>query len=112
MPRGVEQPVDLELEGVGGLDGPDAGDEAGGGAGDGAGEVADAGVEGEVLAPGAALAEGLLGEEELRGGGELVEALDRGLEVLVGVVQAVLLAVLRRFLVAIGAPEGHRLGRR
>lgn len=86
----VEDPVDLELGGVAGFEVLDAGEDPEGSAGDGAGEVGGSGVEGEVLAPGAALLERLLGEEVLGGGGELVEVLgfDRDLEVLVRVVEA------------------------
>ena len=85
---GVEDAVDAELGGVAGLEGFNAADEAGGGATDSAGEVAAAGVEGEVLAPGSALAAGLLDEEVLRGGWELVEVANGDFEILVGVVPA------------------------
>lgn len=88
MPGGIQHAVDSELGGVAGLKGADAVDEANSGAGDGTAEVAAAGVEGEVLAPGAALAASLLVEEELRGGREVVEVSDGGVEVLVGVVES------------------------
>lgn len=87
MTRRVEDPIYAELGGVARFERPDAGDDAGGCASDGAGEVGAAGVEGEVLAPGSALALRFFDEEELRGGRELVEVPDRNLEVPVGVVE-------------------------
>lgn len=83
----VEDAVRPDLGGVPGLGVARGVAEADGGAGDGAREVAYAGVVGEVLAPGAALGERLLLEEELRGGGEVVELLVGDIQVLVGVVQ-------------------------
>ena len=75
MTRRVQDPVDLELRRVAGFEVLDAGEDPDGGAGDGAAEVSGSGVEGEILAPGAALLQGLLREEVLGGGGELVEVL-------------------------------------
>jgi hypothetical protein len=85
---GVEDAVGADLGGVPGLRARGGVAEAEGGAGDGAGEVPDARVVGEVLPPRAALRRGLLLEEELRRGGEVVEGLVAvgGAEVVVGVV--------------------------
>lgn len=66
MARGVENPIDPELHGVPCLEGSDAGDEPDASSADCAAEVGASGVEGDVLAPGAALAASLLDEEELR----------------------------------------------
>lgn len=88
MSGGVEDAIDAELEGVAGLGRPDTIDEALACAGDGSGEVAAAGIVGEILAPGAALRDGFLLEEEFRRGGELVEVLDGDLEIVIGVVEA------------------------
>lgn len=87
MARGIQNPVNTKLRGVAGLEGLDAGDEACAGTANGSGEVGASGVEGEVLAPGSALAAGFFVEEELGGGWELVEVSDRDLEILVGVVE-------------------------
>lgn len=75
MTGGVEDPVDLKLEGIGGLEGSECGEESGGAASNGSGEVGGAGVEGKVFAPRAALVEGFLGKEIFGRGGEMVECL-------------------------------------
>jgi hypothetical protein len=85
---GVEDAVGPDLGGLPGLRPADGVAEAERGAPDGAGEVPDAGVVGEVLAPGAALRDGLLLEEELRRGGQIVELLVGDVEVLVRTVEA------------------------
>jgi len=84
--RRVQNAVDSELRCVAGLEGPDTVYEACAGASEGSGQVAAAGVEGEILAPGAALAAGLLDEEVFRRGGEVVEVSNWSIEILVGIV--------------------------
>lgn len=86
MTGGVEDAVDSELRSVAGFEGFYTFNKADTGAGDSAGEVAASGVEGEILAPGSALAASFLDEEKLRGGREVVEVSDWDVEVLVGVV--------------------------
>lgn len=71
--RSVEDPVDAELQRLARLGCSEAGEGPAGDACGGAGEVGDAGAEDEVLAPVAAAVEGLLWEEELGGGGDVVE---------------------------------------
>jgi hypothetical protein len=87
MARGVEDPIDLELEGVSGLEGSEGGEEPGAAASKRCGEVGGASVEGKVFAPGAALAERFFGKEEFRRGGKVVECLGRKVKILIGVVE-------------------------
>ena len=70
---GVEHAVGADLGGLPWLGAPGGVAEAQGGAADGAREVPDARVESEVLTPRAPLRQGLLLEEELRRGGQVVE---------------------------------------
>ncbi|CAL9051986.1 unnamed protein product [Musa banksii] len=94
LATGVQDPVDPDLERVAGLGGAKGAAEAEGGSRDGAGEVANSCVVGEILAPGTALGEGLLLEEKLRRGREVVEGSVRDLEVLVGVVESPVTGIL------------------
>ncbi|KAJ6715197.1 hypothetical protein OIU85_026677 [Salix viminalis] len=75
MTGGVEDPVDLKLEGVCGLEGSECGEESSGAASNGRGEVGGPGVEGKVFAPRAALVDGFFGKEIFGRGGEMVERL-------------------------------------
>ena len=72
MTRRIKNPIDPEFEGVFEFGCSDAVDESLSAAGNGTAEVTDAGVVGEVLAPGTALDYGFLLKEEFRGGGEVV----------------------------------------
>ena len=116
---GVEDAVGPDLGGLPGLGAAGGVAEPHRGPGHGAAEVADARVVGEVLAPGPALRDGLLLEEELRGGGKVVELPVGEVEVLVRVVEAALGAGVGGVAAVVGpGPRrvqprvGHRVIRR
>lgn len=70
----VEDPVDSELERLAGLGGMDTIEDSPGATDSGSGEVSNAGAEAKIVAPRATLEGGLLLEEELGRGGEVIDA--------------------------------------